>query len=102
MLLLIILIRMRFLRIENFAYSLLDPDPNVASGNLCGIDRVYFGFQALLMLLLAEAVSDTMNSKELNVNVPLATVESDSEEFEVSIAKIHLQLCDNISIFCLR
>ena len=26
---------------------------------------------------------DAMNSKELNVNVPLATVESDSEEFEV-------------------
>ena len=25
----------------------------------------------------------TMNSKELNVNVPLATGESDSEEFEV-------------------
>ena len=31
------------------------------------------------MLLLG----DRMNSKELNVNVPLATVESDSEEFEV-------------------
>jgi hypothetical protein len=28
---------------------------------------------------------DAMNSKELNVNVPLATVESDSEEFEVII-----------------
>jgi hypothetical protein len=28
---------------------------------------------------------DAMNSKELNVNVPLATVESDSEEFEVKI-----------------
>ena len=28
---------------------------------------------------------DAMNSKELNVNVPLATVESDSEEFEVNI-----------------
>ena len=27
----------------------------------------------------------TMNSKELNVNVPLATGESDSEEFEVMI-----------------
>ncbi len=27
---------------------------------------------------------DAMNSKELNVNVPLATVESDSEEFEVN------------------
>ena len=26
-----------------------------------------------------------MNSHELNVNVPLATVESDSEEIEVSI-----------------
>ena len=25
-----------------------------------------------------------MNSKELNVNVPLATVDSDSEEFEVT------------------
>jgi hypothetical protein len=29
---------------------------------------------------------DAMNSKELNVNVPLATVESDSEEFEVKIS----------------
>jgi hypothetical protein len=28
---------------------------------------------------------DAMNSKELNVNVPLATVESDSEEFEVTM-----------------
>ena len=35
------------------------------------------------MLLLLEGARDTMNSKELNVNVPLATVESDSEEFEV-------------------
>lgn len=32
-------------------------------------------------MLLLEG-RDTMNSKELNVNVPLATVESDSEEFE--------------------
>jgi hypothetical protein len=31
---------------------------------------------------------DAMNSKELNVNVPLATVESDSEEFEVKILKV--------------
>lgn len=32
--------------------------------------------------MLLEGPRDTMNSKELNVNVPLATVESDSEEFE--------------------
>jgi hypothetical protein len=31
---------------------------------------------------------DAMNSKELNVNVPLATVESDSEEFEVKMLKV--------------
>jgi hypothetical protein len=37
----------------------------------------------VLMLLLEGR--DTMNSRELNVNVPLATVESDSEEFEVRL-----------------
>ena len=30
-----------------------------------------------------ETARCTMNSRELNVNVPLATVESDSEDFEV-------------------
>ncbi len=31
-----------------------------------------------------ENIKLMMNSKELNVNVPLATVDSDSEEFEVT------------------
>ena len=35
----------------------------------------------------------TMNSKELNVNVPLATGESDSEEFEVSKMIFNKEIC---------
>ena len=36
----------------------------------------------------------TMNSKELNVNVPLATGESDSEEFEVFLYRRFLSIID--------
>ena len=38
----------------------------------------------------------TMNSRELNVNVPLATGESDSEEFEVNINKSDKNIIYNL------
>ena len=46
-------------------------------------DSTRFGNGLEVSHVEIETAHCTMNSRELNVNVPLATVESDSEDFEV-------------------